>query len=162
NPSSSQLGRQPVPLRYVVLDGERAPVRSGRGPVSEPIISDRYASAPYAPHLERAAGEAQPRVDCEPLRMARPAGERGTDGGGSGLQCVDTETLRLEPADGEEGGAVDEEGTEVVVPDQGGWTLDRESATVRFSPESDQVRETAPIFGTGGDGEGAEAAPALL
>lgn len=136
NPSSSQLGRQPVPLRYVVLDGEGAPVGSGRVSVTVPIISDLYVSAPYGHDIEFAVGEGQ--------------------------QFVDSETLRLEPPDGEEGMDVDEEGTEVVVPDQGVWTLDRESATVRFSPESDQVRETAPMFVTGGDGEGAEAAPALL
>jgi len=135
-PSGSRLGRQPVPLRYVVLDGEGAPVGSGRVSVTVPIISDLYVSAPYGHDIEFAVGEGQ--------------------------QFVDPGTLRLEPPDGAEGIVVDEEGTEVVVPDQGVWALDRESATVRFSPDSDQVREAAPMFVTGGDGEGAEAAPAQL
>lgn len=136
SPTSSRLGRQPVPVRYIVLDGEGAPIGSGRVSVTVPIISDLYVSAPYGHDIEFAVGEGQ--------------------------QFVDSGTLRLEPPHGEEGIVVDEDGTEAVVPEQGVWTLDRESATVRFSPESDRVRETAPMFVTGGDGDGAEAAPAQL
>lgn len=136
HPSSSRLGRQPVPLRYVVQDAEEAPVGSGRVTVTVPIISDLYVSAPFGHDVEYAVGEGQ--------------------------QFVDSETLALEPPPGDEGIVVDEDASEVEVPGQGVWTLDRDSATVRFSPESDEVRMTAPMGVTGGDGEGAEAAPAQL
>src|SRR5699024_11967573 len=55
-----------------------------------------------------------------------------------------------------------EDGTEVVVDGQGTWVLDREAATVRFSPESAEVHETAPMGITGSDGKGHTASTAQL
>lgn len=135
-PSSASLGRQPSPLRYVVQGPEGGPVASGRVTLTVPIISDLYVSAPFGQDIQYAVGEGQ--------------------------QYVDSSTLRLEPLPGEEGTSVNDDATEVTVPGQGVWTLDRDSATVRFSPESSEVRVTAPMGIGGGDGEGAEAAPALL
>lgn len=135
-PSSASLGRQPSPVRYAVQDAEGAPVASGRVTITVPIISDLYVSAPFGQDIQYAVGEGQ--------------------------QYVDSSTLHLEPLRGEEGIAVNDDATEVTVPGQGVWTLDRDSATVRFSPESPEVRVTAPMGIGGGDGEGAEAAPALL
>ncbi|MFC7375274.1 Ig-like domain-containing protein [Brachybacterium sp. GCM10030267] len=135
-PSGPGLGRQLDPVRLVVEDPEGAVVQAGEVSVTVPIISDLDWSAPYGQDILFVVGEGQ--------------------------QYIDPSTLRLQPLAGEEGVEVSEDGTTVVVPDQGTWQLDRDRATVRFSPESDQVRTTAPMGITGGDGEGATAATALL
>src|SRR5699024_1249363 len=135
-PSGPGPGHQPDPIRYLVLDGEGAPLHAGRVTVTVPIISDLYRSAPFGQDILFAVGEGQ--------------------------QNVDPSTLRLEPLPGSEDVEINEDGTEVTVPGQGVWTLDRDSATVEFSPQDSDVRRTAPMGITGGDGEGATATPALL
>lgn len=134
-PAGPGLGYQPDPIQFAVLDKEGATLAAGRVSLTVPIISDLYRSALYGEDIVFAVGEGQ--------------------------QFVDPQTLRLEPLPGSEGAQVDEDGTEVVVPEQGVWTLDRETATVRFSPFSADVRITAPMSVTGGT-DGLEAAPALL
>ncbi|MCT1385334.1 hypothetical protein M4D54_06795 [Brachybacterium sp. p3-SID1565] len=133
-PLGVRLGRQPDPVRYLVVDEEGGPVATGRVEITVPVISDLYHSAPFGQDIVYSVGEAQ--------------------------QFVDPATLVLDPPPGDDAEAVSE--TEVVVPGQGTWTLDRDAATVRFSPESELVDQAAPMGIRGGDGEGAQAAPALL
>ncbi|MFQ6484042.1 Ig-like domain-containing protein [Brachybacterium epidermidis] len=133
-PLGVRLGRQPDPVRYLVVDEEGGPVATGRVAVTVPVISDLYHSAPFGQDIVYSVGEAQ--------------------------QFVDPATLVLDPPPGDDAEAVSE--TEVVVPGQGTWSLDRATATVRFSPESALVDQAAPMGIRGGDGEGAQAAPALL
>lgn len=133
-PSGTRLGRQPDPVTYLVVDEEGGPLSSGRVAVTVPVISDLYHSAPFGEDIVYSVGEAQ--------------------------QHVDPSTLALMPPPGDAAEVVSD--TEVVVPGQGTWTLDRDSATVRFSPESPLVDQAAAMGVRGGDSEGAEAAPALL
>lgn len=133
-PMGARLGRQPDPVRYLVVDEEGGPLAAGRVAITVPVISDLYHSAPLGEDIVYSVGEAQ--------------------------QFVDPTTLVLDPPPGDVAEVVSE--TEVVVPGQGTWTLDRETATVRFSPESERVNQAAPMQIRGGDGEGSEAAPALL
>lgn len=135
-PSGVGLGRQLDPIRFVVEDEEGAAARAGRVTLTVPIISDLDWSAPYGEDILFVVGEGQ--------------------------QFVDPATLRLQPLGDPESYAASADGAEVVVPGEGTWVLDRAAATVRFSPESAEVRETAPMGITGGDGEGATAATALL
>ena len=135
-PSSPSMGRQIDPVRFVVEDEEGAVERAGRVTLTVPIISDLDWSAPYGEDIVFVVGEGQ--------------------------QHVDPRTLRLEPLGDPDSHEISEDGAEVVVPGQGTWVLDRSAATVRFSPESAEVRATAPMGITGGDGEGSRAATALL
>ncbi|HIY22857.1 MAG TPA: hypothetical protein H9837_00900 [Candidatus Brachybacterium merdigallinarum] len=136
DPTGTGLGRQPDPVSYLSLDAEGAVTGAGRLILSVPIISDMYRSAPYGEDIVFSVGEGQ--------------------------QYVDPATLTLEPRASGEDFAVTQDGTEVEVPGQGTWSLDRDTATVRFSPESGDVQAVAPMGITGGDGEGATALPALL
>lgn len=135
-PSSLGMGRQIDPVRFVVEDEEGATERAGRVTLTVPIISDLDWSAPYGQDIVFVVGEGQ--------------------------QHVDPETLRLQPLGDPESFEASADDTQVVVPGEGTWELDRAAATVRFSPESAEVRETAPMGITGGDGDGAQAATALL
>src|SRR5699024_5473306 len=130
------MGRQIDPVRFVVEDEEGAVERAGRVTLTVPIISDLDWSAPYGEDIVFVVGEGQ--------------------------QHVDPRTLRLEPLGDPDSHEISEDGAEVVVPGQGTWVLERSAATVRFSPESAEVRATAPMGITGGDGEGSRAATALL
>ncbi|WP_304502267.1 Ig-like domain-containing protein [Brachybacterium sp. FME24] len=136
SPAGLGLGLQLDPVRLVVEDAEGAVVRAAEVWLTVPIISDLDWSAPFGQDISFVVGEGQ--------------------------QHVDPETLRLEPLAGEEGAQTTQDRTEVVVPGQGTWVLNRDSATVRFSPESADVRVTAPMGIVGGDGEGATSATALL
>ncbi|GAA4522223.1 hypothetical protein GCM10023160_10310 [Brachybacterium paraconglomeratum] len=135
-PSGIGIGRQLNPIRFVVEDDEGAAERAGQVALTVPIISDLDWSAPYGEDILFVVGEGQ--------------------------QFVDPETLRLQPLGDPASYGASADGTQVVVPGEGTWVLDRDAATVRFSPESAEVRETAPMGITGGDGEGATAATALL
>ena len=135
-PSGPDLGRQLDPVRFVIEDDEGAAERAGRVTLSVPIISDLDWSAPYGQDILFVVGEGQ--------------------------QYVDQETLRLQPLGAPEAHRASEDGTEVVVDGQGTWVLDREAATVRFSPESADVHETAPMGITGSDGKGHTASTAQL
>ncbi|WP_394216755.1 Ig-like domain-containing protein [Brachybacterium vulturis] len=135
-PVGPGLGRQLDPVRFVIEDDEGAAERAGRVTLSVPIISDLDWSAPYGQDILFVVGEGQ--------------------------QYVDPGTLRLQPLGPPESHRASEDGTEVVVEGQGTWVLDRAAATVRFSPESAEVHETAPMGITGGDGEGHAAATAQL
>ena len=135
-PSGPGLGRQLDPVRFVIEDDEGAVEQAGRVTLSVPIISDLDWSAPYGQDILFVVGEGQ--------------------------QYVDPETLRLQPLGSPESYQASEDGTEVVVEGQGTWVLDRAAATVRFSPESADVHETAPMGITGGDGMGDTAATAQL
>lgn len=135
-PASPGLGRQLDPVRYVVEDEDGAVERAGRVSLTVPIISDLDWSAPYGEDIVFVVGEGQ--------------------------QYVDPSTLRLEPLGDRESYRASTDGTRVVVEGQGVWELNRAEATVRFSPESAEVRETAPMGISGGDGEGSTAAMALL
>lgn len=135
-PSGIGLGRQLDPIRFVVEDEEGAADRAGQVTLTVPIISDLDWSAPYGEDILFVVGEGQ--------------------------QFVDPETLRLQPLGDPTSYGASADGTQVVVPGEGTWVLDRNAATVRFSPESAEVRVTAPMGITGGDGEGATAATALL
>lgn len=133
-PLGIRLGRQPDPVRYLVVDEEGGPVSAGEVAVTVPVISDLYHSAPFGEDIVYSVGEAQQFVDPATLALAPPVGDTP--------QVISDE--------------------QVVVPGQGTWTLDRDTATVRFSPESELVRQASPMGVTGGDGQGAQAAPALL
>ncbi|ATG51043.1 hypothetical protein CFK38_05480 [Brachybacterium vulturis] len=135
-PVGPGLGRQLDPVRFVIEDDEGAAAQAGRVTLSVPIISDLDWSAPYGQDILFVVGEGQ--------------------------QYVDPETLRLQPLGPPESHRASEDGTEVVVEGQGTWVLDRAAATVRFSPESAEVHETAPMGITGGDGEGHTASTAQL
>ncbi|MGO1228103.1 MAG: Ig-like domain-containing protein [Brachybacterium sp.] len=135
-PSGVGLGRQLDPIRFVVEDGEGAAVRAGQVMLTLPIISDLSWSAPYGEDILFVVGEGQ--------------------------QFVDPSTLRLQPLGDPASYETSADGARVLVPGEGTWVLDRAAATVRFSPESAEVRKTAPMGITGGDGEGATAATALL
>lgn len=135
-PTSVGIGRQIDPVRFVVEDEEGAAERAGRVTLTVPIISDLDWSAPYGEDIVFVVGEGQQHVAPETLRL-RPLGAPGSY-------------------------TASADGTEVVVAGEGTWELDRGAATVRFSPESDEVRATAPMGITGGDGDGAQAATALL
>ncbi|WP_245822934.1 hypothetical protein [Brachybacterium avium] len=135
-PSGPGLGRQLDPVRFVIEDDEGAAEQAGRITLSVPIISDLDWSAPYGQEILFVVGEGQ--------------------------QYVDPATLRLEPLGPSEAHRASEDGTEVTVEGQGTWALDRAAATVRFTPESDDVRETAPMGITGGDGKGHTASTAQL
>lgn len=134
--SSPGLGRQLDPVRYVVTDDEGAVERAGRVTLTVPIISDLDWSAPYGEEIRFWVGEGQ--------------------------EYVDPTTLRLQPLGDEASYEVSADGTRVTVEGEGIWELDRKDATVRFSPESPEVRVTAPMGISGGDGKGATAATALL
>lgn len=133
-PLGIRLGRQPDPVRYLVVDEEGGPVSAGEVVVTVPVISDLYHSAPFGEDIVYSVGEAQQFVDPATLALAPPVGDTP--------QVISDE--------------------QVVVPGQGTWTLERDTATVRFSPESELVRQASPMGVTGGDGQGAQAAPALL
>ena len=135
-PAGPGLGRQLDPVRFVVEDDEGAVERTGRVTLTVPIISDLDWSAPYGEDILFVVGEGQ--------------------------QFVDPTTLRLQPLSDPGSYDASTDGTRVVVHGEGTWVLDRSAATVRFSPESDEVRETAPMGITGGDGEGDTASTALL
>lgn len=135
-PAAPGLGRQLDPVRVVVEDAEGTVVRAGEVELTVPIISDLDWSAPYGEDILFVVGEGQ--------------------------QYVDPETLHLVPPAGDDGVSVSEDGTEVDVPGQGAWVLDRDRATVRFSPDSADVRVTAPMGIAGGDGEGHTSGTALL
>lgn len=135
-PAAPGLGRQLDPVRVVVEDAEGTVVRAGEVELTVPIISDLDWSAPYGEDILFVVGEGQ--------------------------QYVDPETLHLVPLVGEDGVSVSEDGTEVDVPGQGTWVLDRDRATVRFSPASADVKVTAPMGIAGGDGQGATSGVALL
>ncbi|HEX7352931.1 Ig-like domain-containing protein [Brachybacterium sp.] len=135
-PAGPGLGRQINPVRFVIADEEGAVERAGRITLTVPIISDLDWSAPYGEDILFVVGEGQ--------------------------QFVDSTTLRLQPLGDPGSYDVSADGTRVVVPGEGVWELDREAATVRFSPDSAEVHETAPMGITGGDGEGETASTALL
>lgn len=135
-PSTPGLGRQLNPVRVVVEDDEGAVVRAAQVALTVPIISDLDWSAPFGEEILFVVGEGQ--------------------------QYVDPATLRLQPLGDDGPSAMSEDGTRVEVPGEGTWVLDRTDATVRFTPESAEVRVTAPMGISGGDGEGARAATALL
>lgn len=135
-PAGPGLGRQLDPVLYVVEDEEGAVERAGQVTLTIPIISDLDRSAPFGEDIVFVVGEGQ--------------------------QNVDPTTLRLEPLGDQAAYEASADGTRVAERDVGVWTLDRATATVRFAPESDQVRLVAPMGITGGDGEGATAATALL
>ena len=135
-PAGPGLGRQLDPVLYVVEDEEGAVERAGQVTLTIPIISDLDRSAPFGEDIVFVVGEGQ--------------------------QNVDPTTLRLEPLGDQAAYEASADGTRVTERDVGVWTLDRATATVRFAPESDQVRLVAPMGITGGDGEGATAATALL
>lgn len=135
-PSTPGLGRQLDPVRVVVEDDEGAVVRAAQVTLTVPIISDLDWSAPFGEEILFVVAEGQ--------------------------QYVDPATLRLQPLGDAGSSTLSEDGTRVVVPGEGTWALDRTDATVRFTPESAEVRVTAPMGITGGDGEGARAATALL
>lgn len=135
-PSSPALGRQIDPVRFVVEDDEGMAQEAGRVTLTVPIISDLDWSAPYGEDILFVVGEGQQYVDSSTLEL-KPLGEKGSY-------------------------RITEDGTRVEVPGEGTWVLDRADATVRFSPESAEVHETAPMGISGGDGKGATAATALL
>ena len=135
-PAGTALGRQLDPVRLVAEDAEGGVVSAAEVVLTVPIISDLDRSAPFGEDIVFAVGEGQQHVDPATLRLTPPAGDTGV--------------------------TTSDDGTEVVVPQQGTWSLDRESASVRFSPESEDVRVTAPMGIVGGDGKGAESATALL
>jgi len=135
-PAGPGLGRQVDPMRLVVQDEEGTVLRAIEARLTVPIISDLDWSAPYGEDILFVVGEGQ--------------------------QFIDPSTLELVPLAGEENVESTDEGTTVVVPGQGSWTLDRASATVRFSPESAEVQDAAPMGISGGDGKGATSAVALL
>ena len=135
-PAGPDLARQPTPILYVVEDGEGAVQRAGKVALTIPIISDLDRSAPYGEDIVFVVGEGQ--------------------------QHVDPDTLRLEPLGDQGVYEASADGTRVIEEGVGVWTLDRATATVRFAPESDEVRTVAPMGITGGDGEGSTAATALL
>lgn len=135
-PAGPGLGRQLDPVRLVVEDEEGAVERAARVTLTVPIISDLDWSAPYGEDIVFVVGEGQ--------------------------QYVDPTTLRLQPLGDQESYEASADGTRVVVAGEGVWVLDRTAATVRFSPESAEVHQTAPMRISGGDGEGATAATALL
>ncbi|MEE1650861.1 Ig-like domain-containing protein [Brachybacterium sp. J144] len=135
-PTGTPLGRQVDPVRVVDEDSEGAVVRSSEVTLTVPIISDLDWSAPYGEDIQFVVGEGQ--------------------------QFVDPATLRLVPLPGEPATRASADGLRVEVPGQGTWTLDRDTATVRFRPESADVVETAPMGITGSDGAGAVADTALL
>lgn len=135
-PAGPDLGRQLNPVLYVVEDEEGAVERAGQVTLTIPIISDLDRSAPFGEDIVFVVGEGQ--------------------------QNVDPTTLRLEPLGDQGAYEASADGTRVTERDVGVWTLDRATATVRFAPESDEVRVVAPMGITGGDGEGATAATALL
>lgn len=135
-PAGPDLGHQPDPILYVVEDEEGAVERAGRVSLTIPIISDLDRSAPFGEDIVFVVGEGQ--------------------------QLVDPTTLRLEPLGDQEAYESSADGTRVIEKGVGVWTLDRATATVRFAPESADVRMVAPMGITGGDGEGATAATALL
>ena len=135
-PAGPDLARQPTPILYVVEDGEGAVQRAGKVALTIPIISDLDRSALYGEDIVFVVGEGQ--------------------------QHVDPDTLRLEPLGDQGVYEASADGTRVIEEGVGVWTLDRATATVRFAPESDEVRTVAPMGITGGDGEGSTAATALL
>ncbi|WP_341856533.1 hypothetical protein [Brachybacterium sp. GPGPB12] len=135
-PAGPGLGRQLDPVLYVVEDEEGAVERAGQVTLTIPIISDLDRSAPFGEDIVFVVGE--------------------------GRQNVDPTTARLEPLGDQAAYEASADGTRVTERDVGVWTLDRATATVRFAPESDQVRLVAPMGITGGDGEGATAATAPL
>ena len=135
-PAGPDLGRQLNPVLYVVEDEEGAVVGAGKVTLTIPIISDLDRSAPFGEDIVFVVGEGQ--------------------------QNVDPTTMRLEPLGDQGAYEASADGTRVTERDVGVWTLDRATATVRFAPESDEVRVVAPMGITGGDGEGATAATALL
>lgn len=136
SPAGPGLGRQVDPMRIVVQDAEGTVLRAIEVSLTVPIISDLDWSAPYGEDILFVVGEGQ--------------------------QFIDPSTLELVPLAGEEVAQSTDEGTTVVVPGQGSWTLDRDRATVRFSPESAEVHDAAPMGISGGDGKGATSAVALL
>lgn len=135
-PAGPELGRQLDPILYVVEDDEGAVERAGLVTLTTPIISDLDRSAPFGQDIVFVVGEGQ--------------------------QNVDPTTLRLAPVGDQAAYETSADGTRVIERGVGVWTLDRATATVRFAPESAEVREVAPMGITGGDGEGATAATALL
>lgn len=135
-PAGIALGRQLDPIRFVTVDDEGAVQSAGEVTLSVPIISDMDWSAPYGEDILFVVGEGQ--------------------------QFVDPATMRLQPLGPPDSAVASQDGTRVTVPGQGTWALDREAATVRFSPESAEVRETAPMGITGGDGMDDTAATAQL
>ena len=135
-PSGPGPGRQLDPIRYVVVDEEGLVQRAGEVTLTVPIISDQDWSAPFGEDIVFVVGEAQ--------------------------QHVDPATLRLQPLGAPDTYGASADGTRVVVPGEGTWALNRSQATVRFSPESAEVREVAPMGITGGDGQGHTASIALL
>lgn len=136
SPSSTTPGQQPDPVRFGVHDAQGMLVATGTAAVTVPIISGINRSAPYGQDIVLSVGEAQENIDPSTLRLAPPAGD---------------EDVQLSA-----------DGTRAVVPGQGTWTLDREAVTVTFHPESADVHLAAPMMITGGDGHGAQAAPAML
>jgi CshA-type fibril repeat protein len=135
-PAGPDLGRQLNPIHYVVENADGVVERAGRVTLTIPIISDLDRSAPFGEDIVFVVGEGQ--------------------------QNVDPTTLRLEPVGDQGAYEASADGTRVIEQGVGVWTLDRTAATVRFAPESAEVREVAPMGITGGDGEGASAATALL
>lgn len=135
-PLGTGPGRQPDPVRLVVVDEEGAAVSAGEITLSVPIISDLDRAAPYGQDV------------VFELRDQ--------------TQLVDPTTLRLRPPPGGEGVEVSDDGTQAVVPDQGTWSLDVAAGTVTFRPRSDEVRLAAPMGLGGGDGGELQARPAQL
>lgn len=134
-PGSARLGYQPTPVRFVVEDEEGAAVGAGEASLTVPIISDLYWSAPYGQDILFSLSEQQ--------------------------QYIDPSTLELSPQAGDSSETSDD-GTRVEIPGQGVWTLDRDAQTVRFSPESEDVRLTAPMEVLGADEDGNTSLPGIL
>lgn len=136
DPATPPLDYQVNPVRFSVADADGTVVEAGQVSLTVPIIADSYWSAPFGQDIVFSIGERQ--------------------------QFVDLSTLRLDPPEGERETRASADGTQVTVPGQGIWRLDRERGTVRFSPESEDVRLTAPMMVTGTDENGNEAREGLL
>lgn len=135
-PRSPRLGYQPTPVSYAVRDASGAPSGAGTVTVVTPVIPDMKRSAQYG----------------EPIVFTLA----------EGMQNISPDTLELALLSDASGATLSEDRTRATVPGQGSWYLDRDEATVTFTPESAEVTVTAPMGVTGGDGEGATSARALL
>lgn len=124
-PRLERAMRQPTPVHYTVSDtwGERT--RPGTITLSIPRIAEFTGAEAYGQPVNFSLATYSTNIDFSTLELV-PYSE-----------AADTEVIQP--------------GLRVAVRNQGTWSLDRESATLTFTPLSDTVRDVTPIGVRGRD-----------
>jgi CshA-type fibril repeat protein len=135
-PATGNLGRPPSTVHLEAVDAHGAPVAGGTTTVRTPVIPSMERSEPFGEPIEF------PLADD--------------------IRDIDPGTLRLVPYAHVDGMRTSDDGRVITVPRQGRWQVDRDTLTVRFTPEDDSVRATAPMGLTGSDTDGRTAGIARL